>query len=128
MSLRRSVASVGARGYDPAEEIRMRPAYRYTLGFGVAVIGLGWGIGRWSAPPPPAPPVAVPDDHAAPLPLRPEGLQPVSEPVVGDPGPRQRSALLDELQQHDRARFGAQEAQRRRKTREQLIEGRLRER
>ncbi|MBX2799922.1 MAG: hypothetical protein KTR31_19740 [Myxococcales bacterium] len=109
----------------------MRPAYRFALASGVVGV-LGLTTGAWLlwprghdrvqlvAPPPV-------EQRADPLPLRPEGVQPVGTPVVGTPDPQTQAELLDQLEDFEGERFGPSEAARRRRTRERLLRGRTME-
>lgn len=93
----------------------MRPSVQYALGFVVLVVGAvaWWG---WSASSGPAP-VQL-------LPLRPEGLPAVEEPIVGELSPADREVLLDELQDFEEETFGSSEAEERRRLRERILEAR----
>lgn len=94
----------------------IRPEAQVAIGFGVLVVA---GVAWWflSATPP------APVD---PLPLRPDGLEPVEQPIVGEMSDAQRGKLLDELEAYEAARYGATEAARRRHLREQMLEAKTR--
>ncbi len=108
-------------------EVALRPAYRYALAAGVATLVAVVAALRVSVTEgvdPTAPPVEAREGHVR-KPVRPEGLEPLEAPVVGDPGPESRTQLLDDIEVFETERFGAAEAARRRQAREQMLDDRM---
>ncbi|HHO52079.1 MAG TPA: hypothetical protein ENK18_14655 [Deltaproteobacteria bacterium] len=106
----------------------MRSAYRYALGFGAGVAGVGLLWGAWALDPgPELEPILIPipEQRAEPHPMLIQGLEPVEVPIVGDPGPERRGLLLDEIERAEREQLGDREAARRRRARERMLEGRI---
>lgn len=99
----------------------MRPSVRFALAAAVTT-ALAVGIGGFLLWTPPAP-----QPRADRLPLRPEGLAPEAEALIGDPGPEKRAELLDRIEAVEAEQFGSVEAARRRADRERVLEQRLRE-
>ena len=106
----------------------MRPAYRYALAAGVATL-VAMLLGLWISIPESVDPIEpteiVAKEDRVRLPVRPERLEPLQAPVVGDPGKEARADLLDEIELMEAETLGASEAARRRRAREQLLDGRL---
>lgn len=110
------------------QEADVRRSYRYALAFLVGASGMGLLWGAWAPEPEPGPelaPLPVPEHRAEPRPMKIEGIEAVEVPIVGDPGAERRAQLLDEIEQDERERLGPAEAARRRRARQQLIQGRL---
>ena len=102
----------------------MRPAARFSLAALGAVLLLVGGFWWASAPVSTVPPRERPDL----LPLRPEGLDPVAVPIVGNPTDAEQAELLDRLEAVEAEKLGASEAARRRRVRERKISTRVRAR
>ena len=103
----------------------MRPAYRFALASLVALLAIGAVIGTLLLPRDQVP-GAIPADQVR-QPVRPAGIEPLAEPVVGTPTPAQQTEVLDQLEDLDARRLGATEALERRRIREHLLQKRIEE-